>query len=110
MTPQTETLIRELAQTLGTTTEYLWGILIKQAHVSAWMHLGGTILLLLISVALVLLGRFCFKKMRVIEAHIPLWAGSALGLIVAFCNFTFATMPRFMNPEFYALQYIMNRL
>lgn len=35
MNEQTVKLVEQLAQKLGTTTEYLWNVLIKQAPISA---------------------------------------------------------------------------
>ena len=34
MNDQTVQLLRELAEKFGTTTEHLWGVLIKQAYIS----------------------------------------------------------------------------
>ena len=48
MNDQTTQLLRELADKLGTTTEYLWGILVAQAPISATVSLvtlvGGIII------------------------------------------------------------------
>lgn len=39
MNEQTEKLIRELADKLGTTAEHLWGVLIRQAGISGTINL-----------------------------------------------------------------------
>lgn len=38
MNEQTEQLIRELAEKLGTTTEHLWGVLVRQAPLNAAIY------------------------------------------------------------------------
>lgn len=39
MNQQLSALLEKLATKLGTTTEYLWGVLVKQAYISATMSL-----------------------------------------------------------------------
>ncbi len=41
MTEQTEILLRDLAQTLGTTVEQLWPVLCRQAVIEGWLTIAG---------------------------------------------------------------------
>jgi len=55
-------LLENLAKKLGTTTEYLWGILIKQASISATTNLIYFVLLILSGVTLYKIYKRLMKK------------------------------------------------
>ncbi len=52
MNNQTAELLKTLAGKLGTTSELLWNILLKQAHISATIQLLQTILVILFALIL----------------------------------------------------------
>lgn len=63
MEENTVKLINELATKLGTTSEYLWSILIGQARISAITHLIMTIF--------IFIGAYLFYKVHIRLSEIP---------------------------------------
>lgn len=110
MNDQTTQLLRELAERLGTTTEHLWGVLVRQAPLSGLTHLfcwgiAATIFTL------------SFKRIRKIdndEWDTParsiatgIWA---IGLLIFTCMLysdSQMIIAAFFNPEFWALKQIL---
>lgn len=112
MDEKTEQLIRELAEKFGTTTEHLWGILVKQAQIEAWTQI---ILLCFGLLAATILFIFAFKMKRKENDD---WCDGALliggtsivlGFImlvavpVVFVNATTS----FLNPEYRAFKQLL---
>lgn len=61
MNEQTEKLLRELAEKLGTTTEHLWGVLVKQCMVEA---VSTTVLFVFFVVVAIVLMRTAIVNTR----------------------------------------------
>lgn len=122
MNEQTSQLIRELAEKLGTTSEYLWQVLIKQAPISGAFNL----LAIAFWVVLIVWGyrvvKRNTKKPPVTEAdRYPsaqwcdegaviawiIWTLAILWIaIVAGCNLEMI-IASFFNPEYWALKQIL---
>ena len=62
MNDNTQKFLEQLSAKLGTTTEYLWGVLLKQAHVSATINLIQMTLVILFGVILYKVHRRLMKK------------------------------------------------
>lgn len=128
MNEQTAKLIEQLAAKLGTTSEYLWGVLINQAAVSATISLFYVLLTVALGVILLRLHKkFSTQKPakdRSYEYTISAYEKSdgiigvpmVIGLIiwVIFLMVSLLSIPDifngYFNPEFWALDYIMNKL
>jgi tetrahydromethanopterin S-methyltransferase subunit D len=106
-------LLENLAEKLGTTTEYLWSVLIKQASISAATSLIYFVLLILGGVVLYKIHKRLMKKdedgdnvydlkeMAIIPMIIAviIWA-----IIFIICFFELGNVINgFLNPEYWAL-------
>lgn len=110
-------LIETLAAKLGTTAEYLWGVLIKQAHVSATTDL---ICATLFAAYLIIFSRWMIRRGRNtddsfgdIPSDIPIAMLGGLTAIVSFILILFCIpniITGFMNPEYWALEQILKKL
>ena len=116
MNEQTSKLVEQLAQKLGTTSEYLWGILLKQAPISATIDLIYCILVFLMGVLLYRL-HIHFSKSGIYEdsdGGIPaaMLIGSIIWSIIAIvCFFCIGgIVTGFVNPEYWALDKILSAL
>ena len=123
MNEKTLQALTELANRLGTTTEYLWGVLLKQAPISGIIDLVFMTILIVVSVLLI---QFVIRKTtkpKETEAyHDPgaEWAEEAAVLawilvftfllfITAFVLFNFSTaITAMVHPEYWALHQILN--
>ena len=120
MNEQTTKLIEQLAQQLGTTTQYLWAVLIKQAPIDSAVTL----------LQFILIGVFGYtifaihKKLSLTKeygeytrtgyshyeelASIPMFFAMIIFAIVVLC--AFFSIPEvfygFFNPEYWALQQV----
>lgn len=120
MNEQTTQLIEQLAQKLGTTTEYLWGILVKQAPISAITNLTFFILMVISGVLLYKLHRYLGTYQEKLRdsvygdldelAIVPMFV-----VVVIWCiSFLVAmfslggVVNGFFNPEFWALKEVLN--
>lgn len=114
MNESTEKLIRELAEKLGTTTEHLWEVMVKQAFYSGVIDL---IQYGLLGVALIAYYKVGLVKFKVWEKadFIPgigllLVVGLVLSFVTMFAMFSFGdTIIAFVNPEYWALKKILSR-
>lgn len=108
MKESTEQLIRELAEKLGTTVEHLWGVLVKQAQISA---ITDSIFLLVSGAALALSLFFLVKTESDDENIIFPWAmATVFGGIFWTLKICFGIneiISGFYNPEFWALQQLI---
>lgn len=117
MNEQTEQLIRELADKLGTTTEHLWGVLVKQAPLSATVEI-------MYALAACALLATCVKMVswagkRIIEGEdeerdvmamvwgITIGIFSIILVATAVANAA-TTLSGFLNPEYWALKQLLN--
>jgi hypothetical protein len=120
MNEQTIQLLRDLASRLGTTTEYLWSVLIKQAPRSAISDL--IMICIMVSVSY-LSWAFLFKKYQKlfapndcyeygIEYALSILVTAAL--MVATLAITLSNIENIIsglfNPEFWALQEILRKI
>jgi ABC-type antimicrobial peptide transport system permease subunit len=123
MNEQTQQLIRELAEKLGTTAEHLWSVLIQQALITG---IVDTLIMLTFGVILVRL--FIFVKAKTTkrgetptsyphadwedEPAFIAWFGWAVlafifSLILA--GNASMTMAAFLNPEYWALMQVLGK-
>lgn len=122
MNETTEKLVRELAEKLGTTTEHLWGVLLKQAPISA----ASDTIIMLIMLAILWGGyRLVREKTKVPpkteenrypdaewECEEAFAAWGVLGLyaiitlIVTCCTIS-SVVTATMNPEYWALKQLL---
>jgi hypothetical protein len=123
MNQQLSALLEKLAAKLGTTTEYLWGILIKQAHISATMSLlclaisivGGIILFKLHKTFLIYKkdGNYERNKYETDEALPAIMGGFAV-IWLMFTIYVICTLPNifngYFNPEYWALKEILDSI
>lgn len=104
-------LLRELADKLGTTTEYLWGVLVNQGPISGAFAIITFLLLLCLSIA------FTFFAKKVIESKSE--DGWMLLLSVIAIAFILVTIIYgtnalrdgiygILNPEYWALLQLLN--
>jgi hypothetical protein len=121
-------LIEQLAKQLNTTVEYLWSVMIRQASVSAYIDMV-TIVVWGIALVLAVYGLYKFysywsKK----EGETDPWEWDdpivSVGYLICVCVViavgagfvvsTFTTIPtiiaRLINPEYWALTQILERL
>ena len=112
---QLEPMLRELAAQLGTTVEYLWGVMITQAHVYVLSYIVYLVLFFLVFfITYKLIKNLANEADDDLECmQIPqfilivvlcfgLVAGT-IGLTIEFSNFLTALL----NPEYWALQQIL---
>src|SRR5690606_1291511 len=114
MSKETAKLLEQLASKLGTTTEYLWGILLKQAFISACIGV------FYLTVALIgAYGIYRWWKhldVKVIKWDDPkdYWAPFYIVLAMWCVFFAFAftglhdSFYGFFNPEYWALEKILS--
>lgn len=112
-------VIQQLAEKLGTTSEYLWAVLIKQAPIAGAIVLAYYAVTVL---ALVLLWRFRAAIASGVQAAFDHGEGSAALAIVAgtvfgilaliwgiSCLLAFENMlTAFLNPEYWALDKVLS--
>jgi len=114
VTEATEKLIETLATKFGTTAEHLWGVLVRQAPISAGIDLTVWILF----AAGVIWGWLRFLK--VLRSLGPLEdsgdAGVAIGFVLTVASLILVlvavltastTAAAFFNPEYWALQQLL---
>ena len=121
MNEQTQKLIEQLANKFGTTSEYLWSVLVKQAPITATIELIQTILLLFVGwilykVHIKLLSqppkqdywKSYYEKYDAgaIAPMALITLGWGVLMMVCFCAFS-TILSGLFNPEFWALDYIM---
>lgn len=111
-----------LANKLGTTAEYLWGVLLRQAPISAVTNL---VVLALLVIVWACWARFVFKMTRVMpatesdrwpraewreEGAVLAWASVAMsGAVIAIIGMEALQMATYalLNPEYWALRQIL---
>lgn len=119
MNDETSKLLRELADKLGTTTEHLWIVLVRQATINAYTNL---FLCTLIVVYLGVVVRLHIKflndenewsyenKDMTVGGPMILAGFASVVTIVAFFSMFRSAVTGFLNPEFAALKYILEQL
>lgn len=117
MDEQTSKIIEQIAQKLGTTAEYLWAVLIKQAPVDATVSLVQVIATVCISVFLwrlhVKLSNPDHQLNYDDNFSSSILMGGALSVCFILLLVAFFTIPDiingYFNPEFWAIDYITNK-
>lgn len=121
MNDNTTKLLQELAAKMGTTTEYLWAVLLKQAHISAITSLFQYAIIALAGILLYKLHikfsmkdkngtSLYYRKETALEMPMVLCA-VALGLISIFSFMTIGDVVNgLVNPEYWALDQIISKL
>lgn len=118
MEKNTEQLIRELADKLGTTTEYLWGVLIKQAAVYSYSNICFILFLGICVYFPFFLTKKLVNKMK--NKHndyeIEMVFGTVvmgvflIVFIIHVCVTFTDTITGLTNPEYWALQQILKQI
>ena len=120
MNDQTTKLIEQLAQKLGTTAEYLWTVLLKQAPISALTDLFYLVITTIIGIGLYKLHKYFCKDgigeydnslyddndyvAPVMIALTIIW-----GICIIACFFSIGNIINgFVNPEYWALKQILS--
>ena len=121
MNEQTIKMLEDLARSLGTTAEYLWEIMVRQAPINSFINL----LLLIFSIILgYVLIRLHIDFLKEDETGfnsyenkedvlgIPMLFGFAVWLgVFMYSIFSIrSTINGFINPEYWALNEILNKL
>jgi len=108
-------LLKELSLSLGTTSEFLWAVLIKQAFISGVVNIIQYILIIISC----LVWWFVCKKVSIKikdswEQENYIWLGIGwvfLFVIVVIAAFNLQnTVAAFINPEYWAFDYIMSSI
>jgi hypothetical protein len=119
MNEQTTKLIEQLAQKLGTTAEYLWTALLKQAPISAMIDLVYLVIVTIMGIGLYKLHKYCTKETGEYkesiyedkgELVIPAMVILAIVWVIFFivCFFSIGNIINgFFNPEYWALKEVL---
>lgn len=121
MNKETQQLIEQLAQKLGTTSEYLWQVLVNQAQISATTTLIQTLLIIIGSILLYRLHVNFLKETnkrdsiyyRYEEAvSIPMGIAAFVMTILIVVAFLCVDdiINGYFNPEYWALNKILNTI
>lgn len=118
MNEETVKLIDKLASKLGTTSEYLWIVLLKQAPIDAVYHIIVIIVNLLAIYAIYRIHKYLLNENNKFnyEDYEAAWALTILLSVVAVFMFlvnmvnVHHIINGFFNPEFWAMNYIIEHL
>lgn len=128
MNEQTAKLIEQLAQKLGTTTEYLWSVLLKQAPIDATTSLFQIILVVLFGVTLFKIHKKLSVEVKETEttrrytqtgydkhelaAIIPMVIALIIFIVLLVASFFLINdiVNGFFNPEYWALERILHKV
>ena len=114
---QTSQIIEQIAQKLGTTSQYLWGVLIKQAPIDATVLLIQTLLIVALGVVLLKLHRKFSDRSKGDSMYylheealvIPMLIGALFFTVLSIVCFTCIgnIVNGYFNPEYWALHNIL---
>jgi hypothetical protein len=124
MNETTAKLLEQLAAKLGTTSEYLWGVLLKQAPISATITLFQTLGVVIFGIALWRIHVRLMKKNKEdryaecgyekydMGAVIPMVVGFIVfAILVVACLCSVESVANgYFNPEYWALKEILSSL
>ena len=102
------TALQPLAEKLGTTAQYVWGLQVRQAYVEGFIALGG----LMFGIFLCGLSVWLVKHLTnergydILDVFIFIFLFFIIGLTFIFINFS-TVLGCFINPEYYALQQLI---
>lgn len=110
MEENTERLLRELANKIGTTGEHLWEVLIKQAPISA---LSDLIMAVLWITIIMWTAKFLHNKSNkwdtvIISVLWSIWGLLAIIIAMLFGFIIKNIIEALINPEYWALQQILD--
>lgn len=120
MNEQTTRLIEQLAQKLGTTAEYLWAVLLKQAPISAATDLFYLLMSIIGGIILIKIHKSLCKKKgeydtSIYEEHdgwlVPVMIISVIiwaVLFIASISSIGGIVNGFFNPEYWALNKVLS--
>jgi hypothetical protein len=110
MNEETTKLLENLANKLGTTSEYLWSVLLKQAPIDATISLFQTAVIFFI-------GYLLYKKRSIVNSEyderLPIFVAVAIvWSIVSFITIMCIgdIINGYFNPEYWALQRVMDMI
>jgi RsiW-degrading membrane proteinase PrsW (M82 family) len=113
MNEETQKLLQQLAEKLGTTVEHLWQVLIAQARVEAITH---SIIFASLFVVIVALWAFLISKEfkdddgDVVVVVCGFLAGGTLLYFLILCLEITNIVTGFYNPEYFALKQVLRQL
>jgi len=113
MNDQTAVLLQNLANKLGTTSEYLWGVLLRQATISG---ITDILQYIIIAVAGFAYYRWATSKNRDFGPGGDSWPaalviGIPLAALVVISFFCFpTTIAALVNPEYWALDRVLSAI
>lgn len=122
MNKETIEMLKALAEKLGTTSEYLWAVLIKQAYINAFLGILFLIAVIIIDCILISLHkRFSKKDSDNYRDYYDTHEG--LGIIMSFAGIAFLILSvgaffiipyevatALLNPEYWALDQILDTI
>lgn len=115
MNDNTVQLLQGLADKLGTTSEYLWSILLKQAPVFAWITTAQYVATLLLLIVLWRYRKPISNAIKVMVEETEIFGVILVGigivcltlwLIACVCVFE-SVVTAFVNPEYWALDKVL---
>ena len=102
------TSLQPLADKIGTTAQYVWGLQVKQAYVDGFIALGGLMFGVFLCVLSLLLVKHLSKEKYMETDDIVIVLSPFFVIGLGFIIMTFSTILNcFINPEYYALQQII---
>lgn len=112
-------LVEQLAQKLGTTAEYLWGILVKQAPISATIDLIYFVIIVISGIILFKIHQYLGKETETTNSiycekgenvAVPMVIAAMIWVICfIICFFSIGNIINgFFNPEYWALKEILD--
>lgn len=120
MDKDTTELLKQLAAQLGTTTEYLWRVLVNQAHIDAIITIIQSIFLLTISIIILKLhlkfikkdasGRTSYYNSEALTVAMSMVAIVGVVFIFVVVLNIDEIINGFFNPEYWALEHILNKV
>ena len=122
MNDNTTKLIEQLAQKLGTTSQYLWNVLLKQAPIDATITLVQTLVILIFGYILFKLHKRLSKEKdyngyketgyahyEELAAFPMIIAAIAFTILIIFCFCCFSDIVNgYFNPEYWALNKVLS--
>lgn len=113
-------LLEKLATKLGTTTEYLWSVLVRQARVSATISCLQMLIVAVFGIILYKTHRFLIKKVGGRSRYLEYQEGAAIPMIIGGVAFLILVIVcvcdienvvnGFFNPEYWALDKILDKI
>ena len=119
MNEQITSLIEQLAQKLGTSVEYLWGVLIKQAEVEVITFFIALTLSAIAATSAIFMLKHSQKYWNYENAPLSAWVCLIGGIIVAICALIgfvglILSIPDLIsaikNPEYWALKEVLSTI